>query len=278
MSRGGVKPHSADATPTFANTFQGLCVPGRREAAQRPRRVGGAKAAGELLAAQRLQAQGAARGRLFGEPELGGNDGRRGLQQQAAVRGEATGGGGVAGVEQRLVEGAGGVAIERVGLGGVAEVADGLDGTLDSSQGAAQRRPRDGQVGPCGDGLVVVDEVIGQPGEEVVQPPAEQTALGVGLAGRVAGVVPGGPLPLDAEMVIPGREMSGIESSRLAPRDEASASSRLAPRDEASASGPFAVQLTQGAAGDLHGERVLPDADRGFDEVQGGDEVVRVGG
>ena len=49
-------------------------------------------------------------------------------------------------------------------------------------------------------------QVIGQTGQERVQPPAQECPLGAGLPRRVGRVVPGRPLPRDAEQLrtLPG--------------------------------------------------------------------------
>ncbi len=115
------------------------------------------------------------------------------------------------------MEGAGRVVVEGIGGGGRTQVLGRGDDLLASPQGTAQRRLGRRDVRAGVDGLVVVQEIAGQVGQDAVQPPAQQASLGVGLAVAVAGMIPGGPLPADTEMVVGGREVRHLQRGVVEP-------------------------------------------------------------
>ena len=165
---------------------------------------------------------------------------------------------GVAGVAQRLEQGAHRRPVEGVGGDGPKQVRNGLGAAAGASQGEAEGRPRGGQVGPGQGRLAVVGQVAGQPGQQGVRPPAQQVVLGTGLRRGPARVLPGGPLPLDPEHVEARRVRLAVQHGRR--------------------QRPQTVQRRQRLPGDVRRRGAVDRLDQRRDPIQGGHQVRRVAG
>jgi hypothetical protein len=105
------------------------------------------------------------------------------------------------GVEQRLEQRPANGAIEGVGLGCHLQVWQRIEQPTGTSQRAAQSPSAGSQVRLCQGRFVEVDQLAGEVGQKGVQPPAQQSDLGLNLVLRMAGLLPGGVLPGHAEVV-----------------------------------------------------------------------------
>ena len=101
-------------------------------------------------------------------------------------------------------------------------------------------------------------QVAREPGQESVQTPAHQVALGPRLGSGLAGVRPGGPFPLHTEVVVGRREMGAVEAPG------------------GGTTRPF--QEGEGTAGAARRQVRLLEAREGFDEVQRRQAVGGIGG
>src|SRR5262249_22300187 len=138
-----------------------------------------------------------------------------GLGQQAAVAGEPAPGVGVGEIAEGLEQQTGGLTVEGLLGHSLSQLGGGLVQAAGAGQGGAEGGAAARDVRPGQEGLVVVGEPAGQPGEQRVQAPAQQSALGLGLGGGAAGVLPGGALPLDAEAVESVRVEDRIQHGRV---------------------------------------------------------------